>query len=128
LLGITLLRVRADATWRPGATSLAPFCLPGQTPQFELGFADLAAQLGDVAGQPVECEHGDDWTSNTVQTTTTGQAIYDRCSNTSSFVRGREHWTATPTGLQYWSGDGTPPPAPRPSVQPANLRDTCGPP
>jgi hypothetical protein len=127
LLGIALLSTRANETWRPGAPPLAPFCPPGQTPRFELGFADLAAQLGDIAGQPTECEHGDEWTPNTVQATTTGQAIYERCSNTSSFVRGREHWTVTSTGLQYWSGEGAPPP-PRPIVQPANLRDACGPP
>jgi len=127
LLSIALLSVCANETWRPGAPSLAPFCLRGQTPRFELGFADLAAQLGDVAGQPIDCEHGEEWTPNTVQTTTTGLASYDRCSNTSSFVRGPEHWTQTPTGLQYWSGEGTPPP-PRPIVQLADLRAACGPP
>jgi hypothetical protein len=127
LLSIALLSVRANENWRPGAPELAPFCPPGQTPQFEFGFADLAAQLGDVAGQPIECEHGEEWTPNTVQATTTGLAIFDRCSNTSSFVRGPEHWTLMPTGLQYWSGEGTPPP-PRPIVQPADLRDVCGPP
>ena len=127
LSSIALFSVRANETWQPSASPLAPFCQPGQTPQFDFGFADLAAQLGDVAGQPLDCEHGDEWTPSTVQTTTTGQAVYDRCSNTSSFVRGRERWTLTQTGIQYWSGEGSPPPA-RPIVQPADLRAACGPP
>jgi hypothetical protein len=127
LLSIALLSVRSNESWRPGTPPLAPFCLPDQTPRFELGFNDLAAQLGGIAGEPIECEHGEDWTRDTIQSTTTGQAIYDQCSNTSSFVRGGEHWALTPTGLQYWSGEGVPPPAP-PLVQPADLRAACGPP
>jgi hypothetical protein len=124
LMGVVLLGVRARDVWSLGAPPLAPFCTPGQTPHFEFGFADIAAQLGGLAGQPIECEHGDQWTPTTIQTTTTGVAVYDRCTNTPSFVRGPERWSLTQTGLEYWSGQAAPPP--RPTVQPSDLRDPCG--
>jgi hypothetical protein len=125
LLSIALLGLRAGDVWDPRAPTLAPFCTLGQTPRFQFGFADIAAQLGDIVGQPIDCEHGDAWTPNTIQATTTGLALYDPCTNTPSFVRGVERWSLTPTGLQYWSGQGTPPPS-RPIVRSPDLRDACG--
>jgi len=35
----------------------APYCPPGEAPRFVLGFAELKRELGDVMGEPVECEH-----------------------------------------------------------------------
>jgi len=49
-------------------------------------------------GVPIECEHGDDSSSNTLQTTTTGIALYFWCTNTPSFTRGQEHWMLTRDG------------------------------
>src|SRR5919198_332813 len=34
-------------------------CAPGETPRYVFGFADLAAQLGEVMGAPVSCEYAD---------------------------------------------------------------------
>jgi hypothetical protein len=34
-------------------------CPAGQTPQFDHGFAFLKSQLGEVMGEPVECEQYD---------------------------------------------------------------------
>src|SRR5215470_14130422 len=107
LLGIALVSLDTRQTlWQPGAAPHAEWCEPGQTAQFQFGFADLAAELGGIAGTAIDCEHGEPWTQQTRQTTTTGVAIYDKCSNTPTFVRGAERWSLTPTGLRYWSGEG----------------------
>lgn len=79
------------------------FCPPGQQPHFSLGFAFLKTQLGDLMGEPLECEHydvvGDAW-----QKTTTGQAFYLHKSNTPMFTVGNQHWAWTLAGLQQWTG------------------------
>jgi hypothetical protein len=62
-------------------------CQDGQPPRFVLGFAQLRAQVGNVMGTPVECEHlRPDGT--TVQTTTTGLALYQPTSGRVSFTDG----------------------------------------
>src|SRR5262245_36535549 len=62
-----------------------PFCEPGESPTFVFGFRALSEELGAVMGRPLECEHGDPMTGNTVQKTSTGQAVYYVCTNTPVF-------------------------------------------
>jgi endonuclease/exonuclease/phosphatase family metal-dependent hydrolase len=79
----------------------APFCLLGQQPHFNHGFAFLKSQLGAVMGEPLECEHYDA-AGNAFQRTTTGQAFYQKDTNTPMFTRGNRHWAWTPVGLREW--------------------------
>jgi hypothetical protein len=103
----------------------APWCLPNQTPAFAFGFSDLSTNLGAVMGQPVECEHGAVSEGDTLQTTTTGMARYQWCTNSSTFTRGSEHWTLRTTGVVHWT-DGEPPPE-APIVRAPDLRVPCAP-
>jgi uncharacterized RDD family membrane protein YckC len=96
---------------RAGSTQTVPFCQPGQSPQFVLGFARLKAELGAVMGDPVECEHPDDATGDTHQTTTTGLAYWRRSTNTPTFTNGNRRWAVAPAGLIFWEGAALDPPA-----------------
>src|SRR4051812_41555507 len=81
---------RADA--QSGPQPSAPFCQPGQEPAFVLGIADLKARLGDTMGAPLECEHLDAESGDTVQHTTTGLAYYRPSLNATMFTDGATHW------------------------------------
>jgi hypothetical protein len=89
----------------------APYCAPGQTPEFALGIGGLKQRLGDTMGTPVECEHAISPIGDTVQQTTTGLAAYNKLSNTVTFTDGWRHWAVTPGGFVAWEGaDPNPPP------------------
>jgi hypothetical protein len=124
LLGVTAIGLAAGPTWQPGTPVRAPWCQNGQIPRFEFGFGALARHLGDVMGEPTECEHGEAWTTDTRQETTTGVAVYRWCTNTPTFTRGQEHWMMTSNGVEHWT-DGGPPPAVQPVVREPNLRQPC---
>src|SRR5438045_2564073 len=97
----------------PGAAAqTAPHCAPGQAPRFQFGFATLAAALGDLMGQPLECEHADAATGDTQQKTSTGLAVYRAASNTPTFTldNGTSHWALTASGVVHWTGEGMDPP------------------
>jgi hypothetical protein len=103
----------------------APWCVPGQAPTFSFGFAELAGELGPIMGQAVECEHGAPSSSDTLQQTTTGVALYQWCLNTSTFTRGQDRWSLLPGGIVHWT-DGEPPPAVA-VVRAPDLRSPCPP-
>ena len=50
----------------------APYCEPGQEPEFVLGFAFMKSQIGDVMGEPLECEHANPDNGDMLQQTSTG--------------------------------------------------------
>jgi endonuclease/exonuclease/phosphatase family metal-dependent hydrolase len=81
------------------------FCSPGQQPHFDHGFAFLKSQLGEVMGEPVECERYDA-AGNAAQQTTTGQAFYDKETNMPMFTAGNTHWAWTSAGLKQWTDIG----------------------
>jgi len=116
--------VAASQFWRPDALHQAPWCPVGEVPAFHFGFSSLAQSLGNEMGAPLECEHGDDSSENTLQATTTGIAVYYWCTNTPSFTRGQDHWVLTPQGVEHWTGDANPPRA-LPVVRPPDLRHLC---
>jgi hypothetical protein len=126
LLGVTAVSIATSPIWQPGAPPEAPWCLPGQTPAFSFGFAELSQQLGSIMGQPTECEHGDGATDDTIQQTTTGLAVYRWCNNTPTFSREQEHWMLMPGGAAYWTGQDIPP-RPPPIVRMPDLRHPCPP-
>ncbi|MCC7371120.1 MAG: hypothetical protein IT306_22080 [Chloroflexi bacterium] len=89
----------------------APFCAPGAAPAFVQGFAQLKSILGDVMGDPVECEHTDGASGDVLQQTTTGLAFWRKSTNTATFTDGYRHWALTARGLLTWEGNSIDPPA-----------------
>jgi endonuclease/exonuclease/phosphatase family metal-dependent hydrolase len=101
-----------------GLSQAATFCSPGQQPHFSHGFAFLKSQLGEIMGQPVACERYDA-AGNASQQTTTGQAFYDKETNTPMFTAGKSHWAWTSAGLKQWTDAGV---APLESASPPELQ------
>jgi hypothetical protein len=124
LLAVTAANLTAGHFWEPHARLHESWCPAGEAPTFQFGFGALAQAIGDVMGVPIECEHGDDSSANTLQTTTAGIALYFWCTNTPSFTRGQEHWMLTRDGVEHWTG-GADPPRPLPVVRAADLRHPC---
>lgn len=91
--------------------AVAPFCAPGQTPAYQFGFAALHARLGDLMGEPLECEHVSTADGDTLQRTTRGLAYYRKATNTPAFTDGWRHWALTDAGLLAWEGEEVDPPA-----------------
>jgi endonuclease/exonuclease/phosphatase family metal-dependent hydrolase len=97
-----------------GMSQTETYCPPGQTPHFILGFAFLKGQLGDIMGEPLECEHYDE-AGNAFQKTTTGQAFYLRRTDALTFTGGHQSWTWTRQGLEHSSN---PPATPAEAMSP----------
>jgi hypothetical protein len=89
----------------------APFCAPGTSPSFVQGFAALKAALGEVMGDPIECQHTDGSSGDVLQQTTTGLAFWRKSTNTATFTDGYRHWALTSRGLVAWEGSSIDPPA-----------------
>src|SRR5262249_5548380 len=74
----------------------APAADPGAcdpvAPSFVLGIAELKNQVGEMMGDPIECERAIDADGNTEQHTTTGLASYSAQTETVSFTDGWRHW------------------------------------
>jgi hypothetical protein len=64
-------------------------------------------------GQPLECEHTDPVSGDSLQQTSTGLAFYRKSTNTPTFTTGYDHWALTPQGLHYWTGSSVDPPIAR---------------
>ena len=109
--GTTLALMAAWLAVAPvGPVHAAPFCRADEAPEFRFGLARLKAQLGSVMGDPVECEHADSPTGDTLQHTTTGLAYYRRATNAPAFTDGYRHWAWTASGLVAWEGTAVDPP------------------
>lgn len=107
-----------------------PYCRPGQKPTFLFGFKALAGALGEVMGEPLECEHPNSANGDVLQRTSKGLAFWRKRTNTPTFTDGYRHWALTAAGLVYWEGPSVdpppasrrpepPPPAPPPRPDPA---------
>jgi hypothetical protein len=107
------------------AGARAPFCGPDEEPEFSFGFKALSELLGDRMGSPLECEHADLGSSDVLQKTTTGLAVYRWCTNTPMFTTGSEHWALTVYGPLHWTGPIADPPLALPQVNQPRLRRPC---
>jgi hypothetical protein len=118
--------------------SAAGFCDPGVAPKYQFGFAVLRSLVGDVMGEPLECEHANNSNGDTLQATSTGGlAFYRKSTNTPTFTDGVTHWGLTDNGLVTWTGSSidppgvTPPPrtppteAPVAAARPLGRPETC---
>ncbi|MCA1644315.1 MAG: hypothetical protein LC797_02215 [Chloroflexi bacterium] len=124
LLVISAASLTTGQFWQTDARLPAPWCNVGEVPGFYLGFGALAQAIGDVMGAPIECEHGEPASGDTLQATTTGIAVYRWCTNTPSFTRDQEHWLLTAEGLVHWTGSADPP-RPLAIVRTPDLRHLC---
>ena len=61
------------------------YCMPGDEPGFQFGFAALKEEVGGWIGDPLECEHYDTQ-GNAYQMTTRGLLFYDPSVGRPSFV------------------------------------------
>jgi hypothetical protein len=86
----------------------APYCVPGQTPAFVLGFARLRAEVGPAMGEPLECEHGNPENGDSLQQTTTGLAVFEKATGRLRFTDGWRHWALVGDDLLAWEGDAEP--------------------
>ena len=86
------------------------YCAPGETPHFVFGLDQLHQRLGDLMGDPLECEHVDASSGDTLQRTTRGLAYYRQATNSPSFTDGTTHWALTANGIVRWTGDSVDPP------------------
>ena len=73
LMGAAVVLLTATARESSHAAGrVADFCSPGEVPGFHFGFMNLASILGDTMGTPIECEHPDNASGDTLQGTRTG--------------------------------------------------------
>ncbi len=105
------LALPATAPGVPGAVAERPAtCGAGRPPRFVLGLAELKRQVGELMGEPLECERIEPASGDTVQATTTGLAYYRPRSNVPAFTDGWQHWALTERGLVTWEGESPDPP------------------
>ncbi len=71
---------------------------------FKLGFKELADQIPDVVGEPLENEH---WGANgdSLQQTTKGLMVWRKADNWTAFTNGAWTWINGPNGVQYRPSD-----------------------
>ncbi len=68
------------------------------------------SQLGEGMGEPMEREHRDATSGDTLQHTTTGLAYYRATSTTPVFTDGWRHFALTARGVVTWEGPSPDPP------------------
>ena len=69
-------------------------------PHFVLGFQFLASQIPTVVGSPLDDEHFDPVTGDSIQHTTTGLMVWRKSDNVTAFTNGSTTWLIGPLGLQ----------------------------
>jgi len=85
LLLLTMVALSAFSVSSAQAQSAHNYCLPGDEPSFQFGFAAVKEEYRGWIGDPLECEHYDN-EGNAYQRTTRGLLYYDRAVGGSSFV------------------------------------------
>ena len=123
-IGGVLLAAVVLAGWLPAGSvsAQAAFCAEGEEPSFSDDFAELAARLGAIVGDPVECEHVSAENGDVLQATSEGLAIYRTVNGMAVFTNGGEHWALAEAGLLYWIGGSVDPPSSAWLADPETLR------
>jgi len=68
--------------------------------EFQLGFGQLARQIPDVVGEPVENEHHNPQNGDALQQTTRGLMAWRKADNGTAFTDGSRTWINGPFGVQ----------------------------
>ncbi len=82
------------------AAAPTPAPAPAAPPSFKLGFATLAAMIPDIVCQPLEDEHFNPATGDSLQQTTKGLMVWRKADNWTAFTNGYMTWINGPYGLQ----------------------------
>lgn len=86
-------------------------CSPGHE-QFLREFAGLDQHIGERMGQPVDCQHTDPSSGDTIQHTTTGLAYEHSGSSVAMFTNGWEHYALMGDQVVLWRNPSVNPPEP----------------
>jgi len=108
-LGLLVI-VGAQLGARPAGAAGDQLCTRDQVIVFAPMFQSLADELGPTMGDPLECEHMDPGTGDTLQLTTSGLAYFRHHGNTPTFTDGWQHWALVDEGLVIWAGSSSDPP------------------
>jgi hypothetical protein len=108
-LALAALLTAATSSLASAQAVEAP-CPTGHAPPLVPQVILLIAVLGQTAGEPLECVHGNIDNGDLLQQTSTGLLIYRTLSSTAVFTNGYVHWAMTPDGLLRWLGSGLDPP------------------
>ena len=97
---------------------------PAAACEFQLGFAQMHADLPGRVGDCLDDEHQDPTTGDTLQATTGGLLVWRRADNTVAFTDGATTWLESHFGLvsrandQRFAWEAPPPPPPPLAVAP----------
>jgi len=73
--------------------------------EFKLGFAELARQIPDIVGEPLENEHYNPENEDSIQQTSRGLMVWRKADNWTAFTDGARTWVNGPFGIQErWNG------------------------
>ncbi|MBV9328058.1 MAG: hypothetical protein JO352_30455 [Chloroflexi bacterium] len=112
--GSAAVPATAEPAAEPSTSTPTPVaaetCTPGQ-PIFVHGAATLKAALGDLMGDPLECERVTSAAGDTEQRTSAGLVYYRSATNAVVFTNGFDHWALASNGVVHWTGDAVDPPA-----------------
>jgi len=86
-----------------------PSCSEREAPTLSAQFLDLATQIGEAMGDPLDCPYINE-AGDIAQHTTTGLAALRTNLRIPTFTNGSEHWAITLEGLVYWTGLSADPP------------------
>lgn len=70
---------------------------------FGADLSPLRLAVGEVMGQPLECENPTGSAGDQIQATSTGTAWYRRSDRVAIFTDGYQRWEQSPDGLIYWA-------------------------
>jgi hypothetical protein len=101
---------RPSLNSQPGAGGGGPGVCAASQPRFMRGMKRLREALGELMGEPTECERPVGADGDTHQATTTGLAYYRKSLNIVVFTTGWDHWSMVDRGLVHWSGHDVDPP------------------
>jgi len=111
VLGLLATMLLLVAGTSPALAQTPPACSPGQ-PQFVQSFADLKQRVGARMGDPLECQHTDASSGDTVQHTTMGLVYEHSGSNAATFTNGWEHYALMGDQVVLWRNSSVNPPQP----------------
>ncbi|MBI2756225.1 MAG: hypothetical protein HYX52_05900 [Chloroflexi bacterium] len=102
---VALLAALAPISTGLGASAeVFAWCPMGLAPRFTGSLAALSAALDGTMGEPLECEHRDTGSSDLVQQTSTGLALYRGLEGVPTFASGPRRWALQGDRVRFWQG------------------------
>ena len=73
--------------------------------EFKLGFKELADQIPDIVGEPLEDQHHNIDNGDALQMTTKGLMVWRKADNWTAFTNGHRTWINGPFGIEERGND-----------------------